>query len=546
MIPAMERLRGRIGRPEALAWGLLVLGALVLRLIDLGDRSFHHDESQIAYFSWSTITQQHTYEYNPLLHGPWQYYATALTYKLFGVSDFAARSGPALLGTLMVAMPFFVRRHIGRIAAYSAAVGLAIGPSYLYYSRFTREDIHIAAMTLAVIVIVIRMLDTPRRWHPPVLFALLAATLTVKESGLIFGFLCALFIVALLVGARVRHTGRTRAVQVALAVGWRPWVLAGLAFVLVYCAFFSSFGSHWAGIWDGIYEGPKYWIDQHDVGRGGERWYLYAGILGGYEWPVVLFGLVGAIAVLRWAVRPSTEIPGFTDRVVPHVRVLAVFLVWLFVASFTGYSIAGERFAWLILHPLLPLLLLAGIGLQVVWAGRDRVLPRVALGLLVLGLASTVYSSYRVNADDPVDPSELLVTTQSGPEIPAASQRLHDLDTKLQRSQGRRLSITIDPNDGASFPWAWYLRDLQVSYDAGVRTPGYTPSTDALVLTAGSQVAGLGGLQAYDARPILLRSGWARDWGDATPRAWWNWYFKRQAWGPLSDLDETLFIRKGL
>jgi predicted membrane-bound mannosyltransferase len=35
-----------------LAWIALVALALALRLIDLGDRPFHHDESQDAYFSW--------------------------------------------------------------------------------------------------------------------------------------------------------------------------------------------------------------------------------------------------------------------------------------------------------------------------------------------------------------------------------------------------------------------------------------------------------------------------------------------------------------
>ena len=43
---------------------------------DLGDRPFHHDESQDAYFSWIFFTQG-DYEYNPLLHGPLRFYLTA-------------------------------------------------------------------------------------------------------------------------------------------------------------------------------------------------------------------------------------------------------------------------------------------------------------------------------------------------------------------------------------------------------------------------------------------------------------------------------------
>jgi len=36
----------------------------------------------------------------------------------------------------------------------------------------------------------------------------------------------------------------------------------------------------------------------------------------------------------------------------------------MFVLSLAVYSWAGEKFAWLVLHPLLPLVLLAGDGVQ--------------------------------------------------------------------------------------------------------------------------------------------------------------------------------------
>jgi predicted membrane-bound mannosyltransferase len=44
----------RLRRPsgELLAYGALVVVALALRFYQLGDRPFHHDESQDAYFSW--------------------------------------------------------------------------------------------------------------------------------------------------------------------------------------------------------------------------------------------------------------------------------------------------------------------------------------------------------------------------------------------------------------------------------------------------------------------------------------------------------------
>ena len=38
---------------------------------------------------------------------------------------------------------------------------LAFGPSFLYFSRFAREDIYIACVTLAMLVVTFRFFDAP-------------------------------------------------------------------------------------------------------------------------------------------------------------------------------------------------------------------------------------------------------------------------------------------------------------------------------------------------------------------------------------------------
>ena len=70
------------------------------------------------------------YEYNPLLHGPLRFYMTAGLFAVLGDTDFTARLAPALMGTLMVPLPYLLRRQLGRIGAFAAAVLLAFGPSY--------------------------------------------------------------------------------------------------------------------------------------------------------------------------------------------------------------------------------------------------------------------------------------------------------------------------------------------------------------------------------------------------------------------------------
>ena len=81
------------------------------------------------------------------------------------------------MGTLMVPLPYLLREQIGRVGAFAAALLLAFGPTYLYFSRFAREDIYIASITLALLVVVFRFLDRPRRHHPALIGVLLAAEL---------------------------------------------------------------------------------------------------------------------------------------------------------------------------------------------------------------------------------------------------------------------------------------------------------------------------------------------------------------------------------
>ena len=130
------------------------------------------------------------------------------------------------MGTAMVAMPYFLRRQLGRVAAFTAAVLLAIGPSYLYFSRFAREDIYFAAISFALLVVVFRFLDEPRRWHPALIGALIALGFATKETMYIAGFVAFTFFAILLV--REGRGGPTRGRACARSAGrrgcgrWRP------------------------------------------------------------------------------------------------------------------------------------------------------------------------------------------------------------------------------------------------------------------------------------------------------------------------------------
>jgi uncharacterized protein (TIGR03663 family) len=514
---AVRRLAAR-PRRELLAWGLLVAAAIAVRLIALGDRPFHHDESQDAYFSYLFRTTG-DYAYDPLLHGPLRFYLTAAMYLLFGDSDTTARLAPALMGALMVPLPYGLRRQLGRGGAFAAGALLAFGPTYLYFSRFAREDIYVACITLALLVVTFRFLERPRRHQPALIGALLALSFATKETTFITVFVAGSFFLVALAVQRVRATSwrDVPLVRSVAAVGWVPWASALAAFAAVFTILFTTFLTHPGGLWDGIYTGLKYWLGQHGVGRGGESDVFYVVVLLGEEWPVLLLGAIGAAVALR---RPT---------------LLRAFLVWAFVVSLLVYSWAGEKFAWLVMHPLLPLIALAGVGVQAIWDARRRWSGRAGALVAVLALAYAGLASFWVNAEHRADPRELLVSTQSSEQV----KRVAEAVVAEARRSPRPLPVTVDAAEGASFPYAWYFRHLDVSYP-DLSASGTLPAGGVAILTEGSRARLRRDLGPFRERRFPFRVWWVRDYGALTPASAWAWLSRREPWNATGGMPEWL------
>jgi uncharacterized protein (TIGR03663 family) len=510
---------------EIAAYLALVAAALAVRLIGLGDRPFHHDESQDAYFSWLLWTRG-DYEYQPILHGPLRFYLTASMFALFGDSDFTARLAPALMGTLMVPLPALLRGQLGRVGAFAAAAALAFGPAFLYYGRFAREDIYFACLTLALLAVTFRFLERPRRHQPALIGVLLALAFATKETTFITVFVAGTFLlVALAVQARRHGLRGAPILRAVAAVGWEAWVWALAAFALTFTLLFTVFLTNPAGLWDGLHDGLAYWLAQHGPGRGEKEWWFYLVVLLAEEWPALLLGAVGAVVALR---RPT---------------LLRLFLIWDFALSLAVYSWANERFSWLVLHPLLPLLLLAGLGVQAIWDGRGRLAGKAGLAVVTLCALHLGYASWRANVQNGADPREFLVTTQSSPEVERVRDEVLAVAAKAER-EGREPVITIDSADGATFPWAWYFRDLPAGY-VDLTAADLPSGTDAAIITEGNRDRLLGQLAGYDGREFPFRVWWVRDYGAMSAGGWWRWYAERRPWNPTGGLPEWLYVRQG-
>ena len=118
---------------------VLLIGAVILtRFYDLGARTMSHDEVNHVVPSYSI----ETYVYDPVTHGPFQFHALALSYFLFGDSDFSARVPAALFGVAVVIFTIFAwRRYLGRVGALISAFLFVISP-YILFSVTSQRNLY--------------------------------------------------------------------------------------------------------------------------------------------------------------------------------------------------------------------------------------------------------------------------------------------------------------------------------------------------------------------------------------------------------------------
>ena len=159
-----ERLASLAGRYWEIGLiAAIMLVALILRLWDLDGRAVHHDESIHMKFSWDLFQNLNNYDHSPTYHGPFEIFGTAAIFRIFGDSDFTGRLLPALFGTALVGLPFFMRGMLGRTGVFIAAAFLALSPTLWYFSRFARNDIYIAVYTLGMAIIMWRYLKEQKQ-----------------------------------------------------------------------------------------------------------------------------------------------------------------------------------------------------------------------------------------------------------------------------------------------------------------------------------------------------------------------------------------------
>jgi uncharacterized protein (TIGR03663 family) len=569
---------------EKSIYAALVVLATLLRFWDLGPRMLHHDESLHALYSWYLYTGR-GYIHDPMMHGPTLFEIGALGYFLFGATDAVARFGTSLFGVALVGMVWLTRDFIGRTAALVAAALMTVAPTIVYYSRFQRHDIYLAVFQFLFLIGIFRYLRDRRTADLWLIAASLSLAFCTKEDTYLQIAYLAPFLVYL-VRKELKEIGRlvlsafrlgrgpeapfSAAADVAILIGtltlplvagalefvllrrnvdvessntilvgafallafvgaviglrWNPrvWVTAALIFWTIFVALYTTFFSNPGGLFSGSIGGLKYWIDQQGVARGNQPWYYYLLLLPLYEFVPLLFGIGGAIYLLR------------------RRTLFGVFLVYWALGALILYGWASEKMPWMVIHMAIPLVFLAGVAIarlieqvslptaplgrlglfvgalflagaalisglaRLLGAGGLDVIGRMlggtarateiqaimqsaaliggaaallyvalsvgqrlggrlalkvaALGSLLVLMPLSLRTAWQVNFFNGDVPVEMLVYTQTSPDV---GQVMSEIDRIAFRTGAGKDKVKVVYDSGVSWPFEWYLRDYK-------------------------------------------------------------------------------------
>ena len=479
----------------------LTLGALLLRLPDLGNRPFHGDEAVHA-VKFRDLWEKGVYRYDANeFHGPTIYYAALPAMWLRGRHDFVAtqeadyRLPIVLFGAALLLWLIPLADGLGRQSALWAATLIALSPAFVFYSRYYIQEMLLAFFTLGALACGWRYARSHRiGW---LLGAAVCAGLMIasKETAVL-----TFVTIALSIWLTTLWTRRADGLTIALWPLWNPRIaiLALSLAILTACLFLTGFGTNWNGPVDYLRSYTPWLTRAQGTDLHRHPWYYYLQIL---LWthpphrPIWSEGLIVGLAAVGFvaALHPRQKRPANldtdletnsnaesgqitggkeTDSTGQKTSVEGSISLARFIAFYTLtltvlYSVIPYKTPWCVLSFLEGMILLAGMGAA---ALLNRLpgwpLRTVAALLLLIGCAQLGFQAYSASYVYEVDDTNPYVYAQPVPEAAKLGSRVEEL--ALSSTQHDNMVVKVISVDGYYWPLPWYLRRFpNVGYYTG-------------------------------------------------------------------------------
>jgi uncharacterized protein (TIGR03663 family) len=391
-----------------------------MRFLDLSEAPLHADEAVGAKITAERL-EGRGYSFDPShFHGPALSWLASLSARLTGLKSFedldilTLRGVAALCGSLVILLPFLLRRWLGEIGALLGALLLATSPLLCFYSRVFIHEPLLALFTAAALACLGWWMTSPSRVAAVcggIALGLMAAT---KETFAIAAF-------SWFIGLLVSGTQKS-ARQLGVAAAFS--LVAFLAVLLAAYGNPLSFFSTYAGYaTDPGHAKPLlyYWelliVPKHYP----PQWWSEAG--------VAVLALAGT-----WAAWRGANL---------FLRLLAVSAGVQFVV----YSAISYKTPWLMMIPWMQVCLLAGV----VVATMKNWLGLVLAGIVVFFQLQQTYAAVFRFPNDSRNP---LVYSPTSSDIERLRNRLHALKKNSPAFQEGRMAVL----GNGYWPLPWYLR----------------------------------------------------------------------------------------
>ena len=386
--------------------GALLIMALAafLRVYNLNLVPLHHDEGVNGNFLVKLV-RDGVYQYDPAnYHGPTLYYFSAFVPWLlkilfgtaaretYGLTTISIRLVPAIFGLGTIWLVLLLRKHIGSIAALSAALLLGVSPGAVYLSRYFIHETLFVFFTLGIVVAMLRCFTERNPFYLLLAAASAALLFATKETAIISAAVLLIAVAMTLLYVRVFKTKTASSArkkqkpseQFSLSdfvyelggpTNLAIWLLlAALVFVGLNIVFYSSFFTNWP---KGVYDALKTFEIWRKTGKEAHvhPFITYVIWLFKQESSLLFLGSFGAIASLFARKRP-----------------VALFCsLWAF-GLIAAYSLIAYKTPWLVLNFIVPLAIAAGYAIQTIYEfdGKQLRLPAVVV------LAAVCVSSYQM------------------------------------------------------------------------------------------------------------------------------------------------------
>jgi len=492
-------------------WFLLVL-SMSLHFTNLGERSFHHDESIHAKLSWD-LSQGGGYRYNPTYHGPLLYMLTALDFRILPDNDFTARLPIALCGISLIFVAFLLRRPLGGRAAWWTGLLFTISPSMLFFGRFLRMDLlELATASFAFLAAWRAFRGSFAAWGWLGFFSGLAfatkenAYVTVAITAMAAAFVCL-------------DRGPLRSLRESLQWLRREWagLLLALGVFLVVTISLYTVGLSHPQDWAFPIKAISYWWQQHSIKRVPGPWWFYLPRLLEYEFLILTASVI-------WVFRRGRKL-----------RSLEFFLFFFGLCSIVMYIYLGEKVPWLLVHQFWAFVPLAGCQMARSFGPHGRWWSR---SLASIGLALTILVSFSANfllqeMDPHRDRVESLHFVQTTPEFKRVAEEGLEAE-----SPGDQKKPTLYASGDAVWPLNWYWRHERVSWTR----PTGEVKTGLVVCNPDDELTVAAALGAGWASEIVpLRSWWLMYVDEPSVWDWLRYFVSRRYWGEIGSTDVVVF-----